>query len=92
LTRRSALAHAALLTASLLPGCGGRPAAGRPLKVALLPDESPATILRKNQPLRDYLASALGREVELVVTTDYSSMIEAMRRGRIDVGYFGPLS
>jgi phosphonate transport system substrate-binding protein len=30
--------------------------------------------------------------VELIVTTDYSSMIEAMRHGRIDLAYFGPLS
>jgi phosphonate transport system substrate-binding protein len=90
--RRSALTVVAPLVLSLLAGCGGRPAADRPLRVALLPDESPATIIRKNQALRDYLASALKRDVELVVTTDYSSMIEAMRRGRIDVGYFGPLS
>ena len=28
----------------------------------------------------------------MIVTTDYSSMIEATRFGRIDVAYFGPLS
>jgi phosphonate transport system substrate-binding protein len=95
MTRRAAPAGVAPLLLCFLAGCGGggsRAAADRPLKVALLPDESPATIIRKNQPLRDYLASALKRDVELVVTTDYSSMIEAMRRGQIDVGYFGPLS
>ena len=27
-----------------------------------------------------------------MVTTDYSSMIEAMRFGRIEIAYFGPLS
>ncbi len=94
--RRLTLIGVALLTVFLpaLPGCGekGGRAADRPLKVALLPDESPATIIRKNEPLRVYLASALKRDIELVVTTDYSSMIEAMRRGQIDVGYFGPLS
>jgi phosphonate transport system substrate-binding protein len=42
--------------------------------------------------LRAYLAATLKRPIELVVTTDYSSMIEAMRRGQIDIGYFGPLS
>jgi phosphonate transport system substrate-binding protein len=62
------------------------------LKIALLPDESPASIIKKNEKLRTYLESALKRKVDLVVTTDYSSMIEAMRRGQIDVGYFGPLS
>ena len=78
-------------------GAAGTPSANPPrnpatLKVALLPDESPATIIKKNGKLRDYLESALKRKVELIVTTDYSSMIEAMRRGNIDVGYFGPLS
>jgi phosphonate transport system substrate-binding protein len=34
----------------------------------------------------------LGKQIELIVTTEYSSMIEAMRFGRIDVAYFGPLS
>ncbi|MDR3636552.1 MAG: phosphate/phosphite/phosphonate ABC transporter substrate-binding protein [Isosphaeraceae bacterium] len=94
MTRRSAVTGALLLNLVLVAGCGGggTGAPDRPLKVALLPDESPATIIRKNGPLRDYLASALKRDVELVVTTDYSSMIEAMRRGQIDVGYFGPLS
>jgi hypothetical protein len=29
---------------------------------------------------------------DLVVTTDYSSMIETMQFGRIEVAYFGPLS
>jgi phosphonate transport system substrate-binding protein len=62
------------------------------LKVALLPDENAATVIKNNQPLRLHLQKALGKEVELVVTTDYSSMIEAMRHGRIDLGYFGPLS
>ncbi len=62
------------------------------LKIALLPDESPAEIIKKNEKLRTYLESALNKKIELVVTTDYSSMIEAMRRGQIDVGYFGPLS
>jgi len=62
------------------------------LKVALLPDESPASIIKKNDKLKAYLESAIGKPIELVVTTDYSSMIEAMRRGQIDVGYFGPLS
>jgi len=62
------------------------------LKVALLPDESPATVIKNNQGLKDYLEKHLGKKVELVVTTDYSSMIEAMRHGRLDLGFFGPLS
>ncbi len=62
------------------------------LKIALLPDENASELIKRNQPLKDYLADALGKDIELIVTTDYSSMIEAMRFGRIDLAYFGPLS
>lgn len=62
------------------------------LKVALLPDENASELIKRSQPLKDYLETHLGKKVQLIVTTDYSSMIEAMRFGRIDVGYFGPLS
>lgn len=62
------------------------------LKVALLPDENAATVIQDNKPLSKYLEDKLGKKVELIVTTDYSSMIEAMRFGRIDVAYFGPAS
>jgi phosphonate transport system substrate-binding protein len=87
-----------LVLAAALCGCGG-PASAPPvdpdpetLKVALLPDESPATVINNNQKLKEHLERELGKKVELVVTTDYSSMIEAMRHGRIHLGYFGPLS
>ncbi len=62
------------------------------LRVALLPDENAATLIQNAQPLKAYLATRLKKDIEIVVTTDYSSMIEAMRFGRIEVGYFGPFS
>ena len=62
------------------------------LRVALLPDENASTLIQNAQPLKVYLEQALKKDVELVVTTDYSSMIEAMRFGRIEVAYFGPFS
>ena len=62
------------------------------LRVALLPDENAATVIKNNRPLEEYLEETLDRDIELIVTTDYSSMIEAMTRGRLDLAYFGPLS
>lgn len=62
------------------------------LRVALLPDENAATLIQNAQPLKAYLENTLKKDIELVVTTDYSSMIEAMRFGRIEVAYFGPFS
>jgi phosphonate transport system substrate-binding protein len=95
------------IVAGILPagvGCGESSAAGgggsaKPkglnpdtLRVALLPDESPSTIIKNNEGLKNYLEKVLQKKVELVVTTDYSSMIEAMRNGRLELAYFGPLS
>lgn len=85
------------LATILSVGCGnneGAVSAGetKTLQVALLPDESPGTVIKNNEPLKQYLSDTLKMDVDLVVTTDYSTMIEAMRNGKIDVGYFGPLS
>jgi phosphonate transport system substrate-binding protein len=85
------------MTALGLTGCssaasGKESADPATLRVALLPDESANTLIRDNQPLKDYLRDRLDKKIELVVTTDYSSMIEAMRRGRLELAYFGPLS
>ena len=62
------------------------------LRVALLPDENATTLIQNAQPLKVYLESTLKKEIEIIVTTDYSSMIEAMRFGRIEVAYFGGFS
>lgn len=62
------------------------------LRVALLPDENAATLIQNAQPLKAYLENVLSKSVEIIVTTDYSSMIEAMRFGRIEVAYFGGFS
>lgn len=62
------------------------------LRVALLPDENASTIIQNAAPLKKHLETKVKKDIELVVTTDYSSMIEAMRFGRIEIAYFGPLS
>ncbi|MGK7954569.1 MAG: phosphate/phosphite/phosphonate ABC transporter substrate-binding protein [Crocosphaera sp.] len=62
------------------------------LVVALLPDESASTVIQNNKGLETYLEKKLNKDIELFVSTDYSSMIEAARNGRLDLAYFGPLS
>lgn len=93
MNRRSFLAGA--LAASTLLTCGPALAdKSNPdkIRVALLPDENASTIIQNAQPLKAYLEETLKKPVEIIVTTDYSSMIEAMRFGRIEVAYFGPFS
>jgi phosphonate transport system substrate-binding protein len=91
------LAAAGCEEKSAVPSGGAAPAKAKgldpdTLRVALLPDENPSTVIKNNQGLKDYLEKTLGKKVELIVTTDYSSMIEAMRNGRLELAYFGPLS
>lgn len=98
--RKFAVAALLALAISGLVGCGGGSGGSdaadesdpETLRVALLPDENSNTVIQNNEPLKTYLKEELGKEVELVVTTDYSSMIEAMSRGRLELAYFGPLS
>ena len=87
--RRHVLA-APLLVAPVLAFAQGKDP--RRLRLALLPDENAATIIQNAGPLAAHLGKVLGREIEVVVTTDYSSMIEAMRFGRIEIAYFGGFS
>ncbi len=62
------------------------------LVVGLLPGESAATVLRLNEPLRFNLERRLGMEVELVVGKTYAETGEALRFGRIDIAYLGPVT
>jgi phosphonate transport system substrate-binding protein len=78
-----------LLVAS---GAGAQDLDPKTLRVALLPDENASTIIQNAQPLKAHLEKTLNKSIDLVVTTDYSSMIEAMRFGRIEIAYFGPFS
>lgn len=91
MNRRNFIAAALLATASITAAYAQN-LDPKTLRVALLPDENASTIIQNAQPLKAHLEKTLGRNIELVVTTDYSSMIEAMRFGRIEVAYFGPLS
>lgn len=85
-----------LLAGIALAGITGTTLAGKAnpdiLRVALLPDESPQQIIKENEAFEKYLEETLGKEIKLVVTTDYSSMMEAARFERVDLAYFGPLS
>lgn len=93
LNRRSLIASFVAAAAAFSPFAASAGEANPDtLRVALLPDENAATIIQNAQPLKTYLSDKLGKKIEIVVTTDYSSMIEAMRFGRIEIGYFGPFS
>ena len=62
------------------------------LLIGLLPGESAPTVMRLNEPLRKYLEERLKLPVEIVVGANYAATSEALRFGRIDVAYLGPVT
>lgn len=69
-------------------------AQGRPdkLVIGLLPGESAPTVMRLNEPMRAYLEKRLGLPVELMVGANYAATGEALRFGRLDIAYLGPVT
>ena len=59
--------------------------------IGLLPGESAPTVIRLNEPLRAYLEKRLGLPVEIVVGANYAATGAALRFGRLDVAYLGPV-
>lgn len=82
-----AFAQAASLPAAASPPAVASPAAATsaPLTVALAPFLSPAALLASFAPLREHLARALQRPVELGTTRDFRALMDATRRSEYDV-------
>ena len=90
----SRLARLVILSLLLATCEHGASAQDRPdhLTVGLLPGESAPTVMRLNEPLRAYLERRLGLKVELVVGANYAATGEALRFGRLDIAYLGPVT
>ena len=80
---------AAMAAPQTATGPTSRPAK---LTIGLLPGESAPTVMRLNEPLRVYLEKRLGIPVELVVGANYAATGEALRFGRLDIAYLGPVT
>lgn len=64
----------------------------RHLTIGLLPGESAPTVIRLNEPFRAYLEKRLSMPVKLEVGANYAATGEALRFGRIDIAYLGPVT
>lgn len=62
------------------------------LRMGLIPADDAEEQMRNYQPVVDYLSEKLGIQVEMSVTHDYTSAIEAMRAKHIDMAWYGPFS
>ncbi|MDZ7641522.1 MAG: PhnD/SsuA/transferrin family substrate-binding protein [Desulfurivibrio sp.] len=74
----------------LLPLAPGRVAAEPPLRFALPPYVNPARLYESFTPLARSLAAATGREVRLVLSPNYISLIRKLGRGEADIAFVGP--
>jgi len=83
---------AALLLPTALAAHADDSAMPKKLTVGLLPGESAPTVMRLNEPLRQHLEKTLGIPVELTVGANYAATSEALRFGRIDIAYLGPIT
>lgn len=59
----------------------------------MVPDAGASQVsIDQKKPLRDYLAAKLGRDVRLVIPTNYNATVEALGSGSLDFAYLGGLT
>ena len=102
MVRKFCTLTAVLLVSLVLAGCGGGGAEGGggeqgsgdpdPLRVGLIPNQSPESVEAQYEPFGDYLSEQLGQEVELTVPVSYGAVVEAMINNELDLAYFGGLT
>lgn len=74
-----------------LVGCGG---AGeeetKELNVQFVPTNNDGSMEAKAKPFEEYLSEKLGYDVNVTLATDYSTIVEAMASGQVDLGIMPP--
>ena len=89
---------AVFLVSLALVGCGGGDGGEQgsgdpnPLRVGLIPNQNPESVEAQYEPFSDYLSEQLGRDVELMVPTNYTAVVEAMVNDELDLAYYGGLT
>jgi phosphonate transport system substrate-binding protein len=68
------------------------PAAQADYVMGLIPAENNEEMIKKFEPMRVLMEKKLGEKVKVFTATDYAGVIEAMRKKRVDIAWFGPLS
>lgn len=83
------------ITASLLAlslSASAFPAMARDLVLGLIPAENNEEMVQRFEPMRKYLEQQIGQKIKVFTATDYAGVIEGMRKKRVDIAWFGPLS
>ena len=82
----------ALITCIIWTLCFSGHAYSDGLTVGLIPAENNEEMVAAFEPLRVYLEERLEESVTVYTATDYTGIIEAMRKNRLDIAWFGPMS
>lgn len=64
----------------------------RDIVMGLIPAENNEEMIEQFEPMRAQLEKKLGKRVKVFTATDYAGVIEAMKRKRVDIAWFSPLS
>ena len=99
--RKTLSVIASLTLVALLAACGTDESSGGAaadpaacpdgkIRFAVEPYESAADLVPAFEPIAKQLETRIGCKVELSVTTNYTSEVEAMRSGKVEVAQFGP--
>ena len=62
------------------------------LVMGLIPAENNEEMISKFEPMRAYLEKKTGQKVKVFTATSYAGVVEAMKKKRVDIAWFGPLS
>ncbi|MBM6782789.1 phosphate/phosphite/phosphonate ABC transporter substrate-binding protein [Enorma massiliensis] len=98
MSRRSVLTGAlALGSVAALSGCGGNGDGGSSaaaeitsLEVQFVPTNNDGSLEAKAKPFADYLTEKLGVETNVTLATDYTTIVEAMASGQVQLGIMPP--
>lgn len=60
--------------------------------MGLIPAENNEEMVAQFEPMRAYMEKKLGQKVKVFTATDYAGVIEGMKKKRVDIAWFGPLS
>lgn len=100
LTKAISFMLSGVLAATMLAGCSSGEAANPNspggedgvFTIAYAPNESTEQSADARNGLANDLSEALGCEVEEIQASDYNAIIEALRTGKADMAYMGPLA
>lgn len=91
-TNFALILSALLLNAFFLADNAQAQCAQQSLRIAVIPKKSMDELLKEQKPLIDRLSHATGIPVEIVPSSSYESVVDAIVSGGVDIAWLGPAS